>query len=288
MGIALFTARLLHETALIAKFKGNILQLGKQDIQFSIDDLSDIMGVETITELENRKLSDISFFKSLGFDMIKSADYSKYEGADYLLDLNIPTIASSSSPPLAGFDVIFDGGTLEHIFNVPQALKNIFDLLSENGVIIHNVGSSNYVDHGFYSFSPTFFWDFYTQNGFEVLISYYYEFDPTDPRKCWIYRYTPGEIDYLSMGGWGSRPIAIWFVARKVKNSSATVIPQQGSYVRNEWNLGKRVPEQLQQRKSIIRSVLKRVLIYRFLVEMRHRLKIILFGKRPKPFKIYH
>ena len=62
--------------------------------------------------------------------------------------------------------MIIDGGTMEHIFHIPNVLNNIYRMLRVGGRIIHISPSSNYVDHGFYSFSPTLFYDFYQTNKF--------------------------------------------------------------------------------------------------------------------------
>ena len=111
------------------------------------------------------------------------------------------------------YDVIFDGGTAEHIFNFPQVLKNIHDLLKLGGIIIHASPSHNHVDHGFYMFSPTVFYDFYSVNKFDILKSYIFEYK-SDPIFDWlIYDYKPGAIDHLSFGGWGRDSLGIFFVA---------------------------------------------------------------------------
>jgi hypothetical protein len=67
------------------------------------------------------------------------------------------------------FDVVYDGGTLEHVFNFPVALQNCMELTRVGGhVFIHTV-TNNYCGHGFYQFSPElFFRAFSALNGFAV------------------------------------------------------------------------------------------------------------------------
>jgi hypothetical protein len=64
---------------------------------------------------------------------------------------------------------VFDGGTLEHVFNFPVALKNCMEMLRQDGrLFIHNC-ANNLCGHGFYQFSPElFFRALSPENGFEV------------------------------------------------------------------------------------------------------------------------
>ena len=290
MGIALYTAKLLKETISIIELKNSILQLGKQDVYFFNDDLPGNLNSPDFNKIESpkKKLSDIELFKSFGFDTIKSVDFSTFEGSDYQYDLNLPVYPHQlANPPIPEFDVVFDGGTLEHVFNVPQALKNAFNFTKVGGVIIHNVGSHNYVDHGFYSFSPTFFYDYYEANGFEILQSFYYEFDRNSIRKAWIYNYTPTSIDHLSLGGWGTKPIALWFVVKKTINSTCSVIPSQRFYShkwlpseRNLANINTSRPKGVKLARSIIRRGLKRLKLYDYVWSLLHRI-------RPRPIKVF-
>src|SRR5947207_4897958 len=65
-----------------------------------------------------------NFLKALGAVELRTMDFSAYEGADIVQDLNraLPDDLKSS------FDVVIDGGTMEHVFNFAQALKNAMEL----------------------------------------------------------------------------------------------------------------------------------------------------------------
>ena len=56
------------------------------------------------------------------------------------------------------FDFILDGGTIEHIFNCPQVLDNIIYLLEIEGILCSITCNNNFSGHGFYQFSPDFFY----------------------------------------------------------------------------------------------------------------------------------
>jgi hypothetical protein len=65
------------------------------------------------------------------------------------------------------YDLIVDGGSLEHIFNVHIALNNLTNNLKIGGKIVHLNPSNNWNGHGLYQFSPGFYSTFYNNlNGY--------------------------------------------------------------------------------------------------------------------------
>ena len=105
------------------------------------------------------------FFEALGAVKPEAMDNSNYEGAARVHDLNQPI------PPEwhEQFDIVYDGGTLEHVFNFPVALRNAMELVKPGGrLFIHNC-ANNLCGHGFYQFSPELFYRaLCPDNGFEV------------------------------------------------------------------------------------------------------------------------
>lgn len=252
MGIARGAARLFLKEASVRPYTGSVLQLGRQDIYFSKKDFikwADEQKVSLNVDAPIRPnkhgshigdIDDVSFFKLLGFQFVFSADFSDYESADFILDLNLPAPEYLHEK----FDVIFDGGTLEHCFNTFQVLQNIFLMLKKGGRVIHVSPSSNHVDHGFYMFSPTLFYDYYSTNNWQVRTSYIFEYTQLHYKDPWsIYKYTPGCIDHLSFGGFrNGKLLGIWFIAEKNSQSTGNIIPQQGYYLK-AWNQNKRDEE---------------------------------------------
>jgi len=106
-----------------------------------------------------RVAESISLFAALGAEL-HCFDISASRGFEIVADLNFPLPASSAGQ----YDIVYDGGTMEHCFNVPQVIANILALCRVGGYIVH-VNPMNYFNHGFYSFHPTFYHDFYTQSG---------------------------------------------------------------------------------------------------------------------------
>lgn len=98
-----------------------------------------------------------TLFAKLGFGQIESMDLSDFEGATLLQDLNAPVPEDLEQQ----FDFIFDGGTIEHVFNVPVALQNVFRMLKPGGMFVSANGMNGWVGHGMYQFNPELVWTFW-------------------------------------------------------------------------------------------------------------------------------
>ncbi len=68
-------------------------------------------------------------------------------------DLSQPLPASFARK----FSLIVDGGTLEHIYDVPQCIRNIARLLDVPGTFLSISCANNFMGHGSYQFSPEFY-----------------------------------------------------------------------------------------------------------------------------------
>lgn len=119
--------------------------------------------------LGRQQLSDFSFaepfLRGLGAVSVDSLDASNFEGATIIADLNQPLPAD-----LRGcYSAVFDGGTLEHVFDVATALRSCLDLVELGGHYIAISPANNWPGHGFYQFSPeVFFGLLSTEAGFQI------------------------------------------------------------------------------------------------------------------------
>ncbi|MEY2409027.1 MAG: hypothetical protein QOF48_1697 [Verrucomicrobiota bacterium] len=149
---------------------GEVVMLGRQDLNvFPAKMRRLLQEAELPSNLFEPGAPDTRFaepvFKALGAREIYSIDFSAYEGASFVHDLNNPI-----GPELRErFDTVYDGGTLEHVFHFPTALKNMMEMLRPGGhLFIHTVANS-YCGHGFYQFSPElFFRALSSENGYEL------------------------------------------------------------------------------------------------------------------------
>lgn len=66
------------------------------------------------------------------------------------------------------FDVTINLGTAEHIFNVFQFFKTVHECTNSNGIMLHVMPFLGWIDHGFFNFQPTFYWDLAEANLYQV------------------------------------------------------------------------------------------------------------------------
>lgn len=157
------------------------ISFGYPDILASEDQIFDLFGNEVSKELRfrpdsqailkwhsatgltDRIVESRHFFSLLGYDLT-IADIAPIRGDEVILDLNEPLDAALLAEP---FDLVIDGGTAEHCFNIGQALKNMADLVRVGGCVFH-INPASMFNHGFYNLNPTLYADFYDENRFRI------------------------------------------------------------------------------------------------------------------------
>src|SRR5512145_477284 len=99
---------------------GEVVMLGRQDLNVFPAKMRTLLQALDISDelfqpdsLDTRYAESV--FKALGAKQVSSLDFSAYEGASFVHDLNQPI-----GPDLhERFDTVYDGGTLEHVFHFP-------------------------------------------------------------------------------------------------------------------------------------------------------------------------
>ena len=168
--------------------------------------------------------SDLEIFESLGFVHLDRIDSSPYEGANIIHDLNLPLPLEHSQR----YDLVFDGGTSEHVFDQLQVLQTCFELCREGGVIVHYTPANNFLDHGYFQPQPSFYQEYYEANRFEILQSFLIESKQDWVRKRRVFQYATLGFDEFSFGGhWSKNMLGNWFAVRKLDESTCRAIPQQ-------------------------------------------------------------
>ena len=172
MGLIACRAKFLLEEKKNGTGFSSTLTLGRQTSNMTGSELSYLRKTYNIPEvpsveksLKYRSYADKFFSHYLNVKKLHVMDYSDYQEADIIHDLNYPI-----SKELEGaFDVVVDGGTLEHIFNFPKAIENCMKMLKIGGSLFIFSIANNHCGHGFYQFSPElFFRIFQAENGFET------------------------------------------------------------------------------------------------------------------------
>lgn len=103
-----------------------------------------------------------------GATEVVSIDMSDYQGSSIVHNMNMPL--AEKRPDLSEqFDLVIDGGTLEHVFNFPVAVANLMFLVRRGGYVLSANPANNLCGHGFYQFTPELMHRIYSGvNGFRV------------------------------------------------------------------------------------------------------------------------
>jgi hypothetical protein len=164
-------------------------------------------------------------FSLLGARQICSLDASSYEQATYICDLNEPCPAHL----LQKFSLVFDGGALEHVFNLPQAFKNCMEMVRVGGHFVQVTMANNYMGHGFWQLSPEAVYRVFSpKNGFSIKVVFLHEvvtdggwYQVTDPAIC------GGRVELANY-----RPTYICTIAQRLADEKVFAVwPQQSDYV---------------------------------------------------------
>lgn len=129
------------------------------------------------------------------------SDCDLNEKADIKIDLNKPLEMKLYNSAMT----VLNGGTLEHVFDIAQTMKNIHDMSCQGGTIIHLAPVSWY-EHGYYNFNPRMFAAVAKANHYSLLAEAYWinrEIAVTPPR--WISAVGPGGIIKGLYRRWGGK-----------------------------------------------------------------------------------
>lgn len=209
------------------------LTLGRQFLYLNHEELFDAFKENGI-EKSQKKINDIllknngyaeEFLKTLGATSVDSIDANEYENASFIHDLNLPVPISMINK----FDTVIDGGTLEHIFNFPQAIKNALLMLKVGGTYIGITPANNYFGHGFYQFSPELYYRIFTEeNGFKLEKCLVY----IDKKNAVFYSVSDPDLVTDRVILQNKYPTYLFIVAKKT--SDKTIFgrsPQQSDYI---------------------------------------------------------
>lgn len=198
------------------------LMLGNQKFQFFNYDYTDLAKTFQIENFTDVKTSE-DFFRFLGAKEISAMDFSDYEGAEILHDLNRPIGDELKEK----FTFVLDGGTTEHVFNFPTALSNAMEMVKTGGHLVIITGGNNFLGHGFYQFSPELFYRALSaENGFAIERMIAAEvggrwFEVADPKDI------HERVELIN-----EKPVYLMVLARKIESRPLfQTAPQQSDYV---------------------------------------------------------
>ena len=209
--------------------------LGRQEMHLTIPNLKSALKKYKISYSKN-ELEEImfnngengfseTFLKKCGATSVTSFDNSSFEGATVVHDMN----TKISEDHYNKYDCVIDGGTLEHIFNVPVALLNCMNMVKRGGYFLSLAPCNNFMGHGFYQFSPELFYSIFCEkNGFIVERMFILE---SIPNAQWYEVANPFNIG-CRVELVNSKVTYLYVQARRIDDIYlADIKPQQSDYV---------------------------------------------------------
>jgi SAM-dependent methyltransferase len=245
MGIEAFSLRMLCEARRIGASFASTATLGRQHLSVRPSELEAVLRATGLSVPEGamQATSGASFADRLlpallGIETLVSIDYSGYEGASVVHDMNVPL----PQDRWGSYDAVIDGGTLEHVFNVPVALASCMRMLKIGGRFYALTPANNHCGHGFFKFSPElFFRVFSPAQGFELehvmAIEHPFPGIELSSRRT-VYAVTDPARVGGRVGLVTRRPVYLFVQAiKRADVEPFAVVPQQSDYV-SAWTGG--------------------------------------------------
>lgn len=173
-----------------------------------------------------------------------------------IFDLNTMALRGAL---VGSFDTVVNFGTTEHLMNQLNAMRVIHNAVRPGGHIVHELPSLGYIDHGYITYTPRFFFDLAGHNEYEVV-----DFAYRGPQKGkpimdivgdyktyfpMLRDYTPGP----EVGNFAATDFALYIVLKKVKNQAFK------SPMETSTSVGEILPASLAGGVESAKSLLRRV-----------------------------
>lgn len=263
MGLDNNGVRLLAYTKTLDPKLDSIAMIGRQSLHTDAGGLAGIFE-EFGIPFNREDLSGIvregegycePLLRHMGFGCVESFDFSDYEKPYHVHDFNKPI------PP--GFDrrydLVLDGGTLEHVFDFPTALRNSMRMVKPGGIFATITPCNNQCGHGFYQFSPELYFSLLRgNNGFKLVDLFCHELAK---HADWHRVIDPATIkNRVNLLTW--RPIMMLVIARRIESGDLPEFRIQQSDYETLW-AGENLENPSQQSRNVKSGTLIRRLVAR-------------------------
>lgn len=226
MGIEYNALRAIHKAKLAGASLERTATIGRQGQHIDPRKVSFLNLKENDVKTLDTEIYADKLLKVIGSKTVDSFDFSKYEDATFIHDMNTPIEDVYKNK----YSLVFDGGSLEHVFNFPIAIKNCMEMVNIGGYFISVTVCNNFSGHGFYQFSPELFFRIFTQeNGYNLEGIYISE------NNQWYKVKDPATIK-SRVTFRNNQETYIIVITKKIANTNIfTTTPQQSDYV-TCWN----------------------------------------------------
>lgn len=167
MGVDIALMRFFDACAEKGPLTGPMLALGSLNIQETPEAIAAYAARNNYARLADRQDVASLFGDRYGVRGYQSCDINGE--ADLFLDLSQPLAREYHG----AFRSILNGGTLEHIFDLRQAMQNIHDATAVGGLMLHTLPMT-WMNHGFVNLNPVLFHLAAEANAYDVVAEGFY------------------------------------------------------------------------------------------------------------------
>jgi SAM-dependent methyltransferase len=241
MGINVNNLRFLVRAKLRGADFAKTMMLGRQGLHLSHRQFSGVLlgefglklSPEAVRAAYDREFAE-GLFELLGAHTVHSIDYSDFQDATHVADLNRLLPAELHG----GYTAVVDGGTLEHVFHFPAAIESCMRLLAVGGHFVGLTIANNFAGHGFYQFSPELFYRVFSpENGFSVVEMYLHEGRES---RVWRRALDPDTVSRRIVVRNGA-PTGLLVLARRSHQAEPFAVAPQQSFYKDFW-AGSEIP----------------------------------------------
>jgi SAM-dependent methyltransferase len=165
-------------------------------------------------------------FRMMGFANVASLDAFDADNPTILHDMNKPIPEQYKNK----FDVVFDVGSMEHVFDVKHFVQNCVEMTKPGGTLMIYDALVGWHNECFYNFQTPFFFDIFRANGFEdisVYLNYFPKYHDFGSGKTTWLRFEYGDRPTFRKANYNTH---ILFIGRRAKALPEFVVPMQGYY----------------------------------------------------------
>ena len=177
MGINPLSASLAGVAADVLDRDASVIELGSQELDVTADWLAGFAKTRShapqgdalrILSKDADRIGETApdFYAAMGLNRYRSIDIN---GQLNSLPFDLNSCIEERYDFSDRFDLVTNNGTTEHLFNQQAVFDNIHRLTSVGGLVLHAVPFLNYVNHCFFNYSPTFFYNLAAANSYALL-----------------------------------------------------------------------------------------------------------------------
>lgn len=257
-----------------------LITIGRQQKYFDLNNFkkNDLIKKNFLNEDFRNDFYIDNVFRKISNNNVTSLDFSEDRGKT-----NIKFNLNEAIPKkyYNKFDILIDGGSLEHILDLKNCIQNYQKLVKKNGHLFIFTTANNYFGHGFYQFSLEFFNNIFSStNGFKILdiILCEHNFPGAELSKKnnWYRPRYNKENKYKRFSVINNSPIMIYILIKKVKNTKVSFNFVQSDYLENI----KKIKNKSNLKQFLVDNIKKNKKLFDFIYGVKQKKEYKLSNKK--------